>query len=185
MRKAFVILLCVLLGLSVALNYYQYEIRIERKKDILPDTIIVYDTIPSIAPKETEIKELPTITARLPVAPSSKKASNSIDSCLTLPDINHIDVDEDSDHPPNSIDVLVPITQKVYEDSTYRAYVSGYNASLDSIYVFRRTEYITNNIPVKTKPKRFSIGVQAGYGITPKGFQPYIGIGISVYLFSI
>lgn len=185
MRKTFIVLLCIFLILSISLNCYQYAIEKQRKEAIISDKIIVCDTIPLLTPNETEIKELPTITARLPVASSSKnKASNSTDSCLFLPEVNHIDIDEDSDHPPDSIDVLVPISQKVYEDSTYRAYVSGYNANLDSIYVFHRTEYITNNILIKTKPKRFSIGVQAGYGMTPRGFQPYIGIGISVNLFS-
>ena len=32
----------------------------------------------------------------------------------------------------------------------------------------------------KPKQKLISVGVQTGYGITPKGFQPYAGLGIQI-----
>ena len=38
----------------------------------------------------------------------------------------------------------VPITQKVYEDSSYTAYVSGFHANLDSITI--RNKIITNTV---------------------------------------
>lgn len=78
---------------------------------------------------------------------------------------------------PDSVNVQIPITQRVYEDSTYRAYVSGFDARLDSILLFPPTKYVT--ITAKETKSHWDIGMQAGYGITPKGFQPYIGIGIS------
>lgn len=77
--------------------------------------------------------------------------------------------------PQDSARVIIPITQMIYADSTYTAYVSGYRARLDSIFVYPRHEIVT----IKKPPNRWSIGIQAGYGYTPKGFQPYIGIGIS------
>lgn len=76
---------------------------------------------------------------------------------------------------PDSVNVQIPITQRVYEDSTYRAYVSGFDARLDSIYIYPQTKIVT----IKEKPKRWHLSVSAGYGITPKGFQPYIGLGVS------
>lgn len=177
--------LYLLIGLIVGLAIGLYCMWSGVDETQPPVVAIVNDTIPSITPDVSETKELPSIAARLPVAPSSKsKADVPIDTGYVHPNANCVEVDEDSDHPPDSVDVLVPITQKVYEDSTYRAYVSGFNANLDSIFVFRRTEYITNTRVVKSKPKRFSVGVQAGYGMTPKGFQPYIGLGVSVNLFS-
>ena len=39
--------------------------------------------------------------------------------------------------------------------------------------VFSTTKVIT----VKSKPKCWRFGIQGGYGYTPKGFQPYLGIG--------
>ena len=75
----------------------------------------------------------------------------------------------------------IPVTQNVYRDSSYIAWVSGYRPSLDSIRVFSRTRYVTKIITEKSEPpesKRLNFGLQAGYGITPKGIQPYIGIGL-------
>ena len=73
-----------------------------------------------------------------------------------------------------SVRVQLPITQKCYRDSTYTAWVSGYQPRLDSIYIYRPTITITT-----TKRQKFTYGIQAGYGITPKGFQPYLGVGFN------
>lgn len=179
-------ILYIIIGLVAGLAIGYDLTRVDVDESLPPAVAVVHDTIPSIAPQETEVKELPSIAARLPVVSSSQRYTAApIDTCRVQLYANRVEIDEDSDHPPDSVDVLVPITQKVYEDSTYRAYVSGFNASLDSIFVYRRTEYITNTRVVKSKPKRFSIGVQAGYGITPKGFQPYVGVGVSVNLFNL
>lgn len=82
----------------------------------------------------------------------------------------------------DSAEVQIPITQTKYETDDYRAYISGYQARMDSIFINQRTTTIKVREP-KQMP-RFSVGVQAGYGMTPKGFQPYIGIGVSVNLFN-
>lgn len=82
----------------------------------------------------------------------------------------------------DSVSISIPITQSLYETEDYRAYVSGYNARLDSLFVTSRQTVVRIRDPVKKK--RFSIGIQAGYGMTPKGFQPYIGLGVSVNLFN-
>lgn len=73
----------------------------------------------------------------------------------------------------DSVRVHLPITQKCYHDSTYTAWVSGYQPKLDSIHIYRPAITITT-----TKRPKFTYGIQAGYGITPKGFQPYLGVGI-------
>lgn len=82
------------------------------------------------------------------------------------------------------VPVRIPIESKTYQDSTYRAVVSGYRASLDTIQVFPIHTYttITNTI---TKQKRFNIGVQAGvgYGIFTKKPDLYVGLGLSYRLF--
>ena len=82
-------------------------------------------------------------------------------------------------------DTLLHRKRVVYEDSLYRAEVSGYvNPRLDSIKVFPRTVYqtVTNDIyhAVKPKMKRWGLGLQAGYGY-PGGV--YVGAGISYNLF--
>jgi hypothetical protein len=76
----------------------------------------------------------------------------------------------------DSVDVVIPIEQKVYRDSLYTVWVSGYQPELDSIQIInqRISEKDVHNLF-----HNFSCGIQAGYGITPRGFQPYIGLGIS------
>lgn len=80
-------------------------------------------------------------------------------------------------------DTVVQREQAYYEDSLYRAWVSGYRPRLDSIEVFPKTVYqtVTNDIyhTVKPKKKRWGIGLQAGYGY-PGGF--YVGCGVSYNL---
>lgn len=81
-------------------------------------------------------------------------------------------------------DTIVNREQACYEDSLYRAWVSGYRPRLDSIEVYPRTVFrtVTNDIyhTIVPKKKRWGLGVQAGYGY-PSGI--YIGIGCSYNLF--
>ena len=74
----------------------------------------------------------------------------------------------------DTVQVRLPIKSKHYTAESYDAWVSGYEPQLDSIKVYQRE--------VKTKQSRWSIGLQGGLGITPKGVQPYVGVGISFRL---
>jgi hypothetical protein len=76
----------------------------------------------------------------------------------------------------------LPREEKVYQDSTYRAVVSGVFPQLDTIDIYRKNTVITVTNTVKVPPPRWSIGVQAGYGATRDGLSPYIGIGVSYRL---
>lgn len=81
-------------------------------------------------------------------------------------------------------DTVVYREQAYYEDSLYRAWVSGYRPKLDSLMVFPKTVYqtVTNDIyhTIVLKKKRWGLGLQAGYGY-PSGI--YAGVGISYNLF--
>jgi opacity protein-like surface antigen len=82
------------------------------------------------------------------------------------------------DSAEDSVAVEIPITQKHYADSTYSAWVSGYDPCLDSIKVYPRTEVVTITKQIQDKPKRWGIGIHGGVGISKGGFTPYIGIGV-------
>lgn len=82
----------------------------------------------------------------------------------------------------DSVYIDIPITQKTYSDSTYTAWVSGYDVTLDSIRVYRREEVVT--ITEKQPPKRWHLGLTAGYGLGTAGLQPYIGIGVTYSIIS-
>ena len=78
------------------------------------------------------------------------------------------------------VEVEIPIEEKEYKSEEYYAVIGGFNPYLKSIEVYPRTEYI-NTTETVTKRKRWgvSLGVQGGYGITPVGWQPYAGVGVT------
>lgn len=80
------------------------------------------------------------------------------------------------------IDTL--IRQEVtYKDSTYMAVVGGIEPYLKSIEVYPKTIYVNNNTTTTIKVRsRFGLGVQAGYGLSRNGLQPYVGVGVQYNL---
>lgn len=80
-------------------------------------------------------------------------------------------------------DTVVHREQAYYEDSLYRAWVSGYRPRLDSLMIFPKTVYqtVTNDIyhTITPKKKRWGLGLQVGYGY-PGGL--YLGVGMSYNL---
>jgi hypothetical protein len=76
------------------------------------------------------------------------------------------------------VEVPIPIEQKTYVTPHYRATVEGFNPALTELELYRTTPLVTRLATVSTPPKRWAIGIQAGYGITPKGAAPYLGVGI-------
>jgi hypothetical protein len=147
--------------------------------EVRTDTIP--DTIPKIAKeKQVGVLKVPVndILSRLKPAYSTKNV-----------DIKQKEVENSAYNmmQPTSIDTIeLPKVQRVYsDDSTYRAWVSGYEPRLDSIEVYRKTikETVTITIPTKKKRtfwQRFNIGIQAGYGLglDDKKAHPYLGGGV-------
>lgn len=80
----------------------------------------------------------------------------------------------------DTVEVELPITQKEYGDSTYRAWVSGFMASLDSIEIYNKTEYITTTI-LKEKRRKwgFCLGPSVGGGWNGKEFGPFVGVTLT------
>lgn len=193
---ALLLFLAVFLA-SLCLNVHHYTGgTTEPYRDTIKTTFV--DTIPYYKPVPKEEKPLGNITAKLPVSvpklpesvqkfpESDKKLQDSVQNFgKSVPEDHFEDMGEKVT--PDSAEVVVPITQTVYEDSTYTAYVSGYRASLDSL-IFRMPREVTTITNTHyQKPKRWSVGIQVGYGMTLKGtpqFAPYVGIGVSYNLFS-
>nr|DAN57904.1 MAG TPA: hypothetical protein [Caudoviricetes sp.] len=82
----------------------------------------------------------------------------------------------------DSVTLDVAIEHREYRDSTYRAIVSGpvvgdLRPTLDFIETYNRTTTITVE-----RPKRFAVTAGVGAAYTPKGFQPYVGVGVGVVI---
>lgn len=72
----------------------------------------------------------------------------------------------------------LPIIQRCYADSTYEAWVSGpVDPRLDSLRVFAPTTIITRR--EWKPPKRWHIGPTIGFGCTPHGLEPFIGVSLT------
>lgn len=80
----------------------------------------------------------------------------------------------------DSAEVRLEIASREYSGENYRAYVSGWEARLDSLVLTPPLARIT--IPTAPAPRRVSFGIQAGVGMTPAGVQPYVGVGIGIRL---
>lgn len=82
----------------------------------------------------------------------------------------------------DTVYLRIPREIKQYEDSLFRAQVSGYRPSLDWIEVYPQTTVVAKTISVESR-KRWGLGLQAGYGAYVAGGQvklsPYIGVGVS------
>lgn len=168
-KKIVLLLLLALFVVSVYFNVRLYELK-EPYKNV--EKITFVDTIPYYKPIPKDSTIINYISVRLPID------GNCEDMGMSVLD-NDIDIESKQD----SIDIQIPIMQKIYEDSNFTAYVSGYNPSLDSLKFKMSREVIKEY----SKQKRWNVGIQAGYGLALSGqphFAPYVGIGISYNLFS-
>ena len=159
-------------------------------RDSTKVTEVRIDTIPDTIPKKVAEKQVGTIKvpvndilSRLKPAYSTEKAE------IKQKEVENSAYDTMQ---PTAIDTIeLPKMQRVYtDDSTYKAWVSGYDPRLDSIEVYRKTikETVTIQMPAEKKKRtfwqRFNIGVQAGYGLglDDKKTHPYVGCGIGFNL---
>lgn len=184
----------VLIGVLLCLNVFQCS---RGTQGNLPpgsyaDTLTVYDTVRVEIPAPKDEKPLGSVTAKLPVSvpkqtENERKLQETVqmlrDSLANYGKTVPEHFEELSEKvTPDSVSVEIPITQKVYETDRYRAVVSGYKPSLDDIYLYQPTQIVQ----VKSKPKRWGVGIQVGYGVTLKQtpqFSPYVGVGVSYNLF--
>jgi hypothetical protein len=120
---------------------------------VIVDTLVIHDTI-----KLVETKPAGTIVVKLPVHDTLWRCKTDT---LVIRD---------------SIQVDVPIEQRKYEGNNYTAVVKGFRPELVNIDV-------RCPVPVAPEVKRkwfaVTVGPQVGFGFTPKGWEPYAGIGIT------
>lgn len=137
--------------------------RCNRKKDLLPETIVqvdtiyIHDTIRIVKPVPQRIKTVDTFRIVL----------------------------KDTIREKDTVYLNLPREQKIYREENYHAWISGYRPALDSIHIFRNTHQVITSTTIRqkpAKPRRWGIGIQAGYGLSYQQNTiqpvPYIGIGL-------
>lgn len=180
MKKFFYWLLVVVLAVIIAVQVYDKAHVVSPPQYEVVDSTTISEEKPDTAPQCRDSVVLRYQYVKVPITPPPEESPANGDSLsaeeYVADEVSAVQLTEDS------VAISIPISQKVYETDDYRAYISGYNARMDSIFVTSKSTIVRIRDPAKTK--RFSVGLQAGYGMTPKGFQPYIGLGVSVNLFS-
>lgn len=78
-------------------------------------------------------------------------------------------------------DTVLTVTQVHYADTTYEAWISGIEPRLDSLHLLRP---VTAIVPPPAPIRHWHLGVTAGVGLTPRGADPYVGIGLTYSFFS-
>ena len=164
--KIITLVFAVLLLFNIvnAIGYFVNEHRNSHSSEmkVKVDTLFVYDTIFVEKPVIKKVEIIDTLLLPVPITDT-----------LMLHD---------------TVLVHLPIEQRQYSDLRYTAWVSGYRPQLDSIRIYKTTEYITKEIKTVAKPKRWGIGLQAGYGVSLHNGRvfpaPYIGVGLSYSIFS-
>lgn len=128
--KNLVIVLFSLFFIIICWGAFYYKHQYEKVVDapLLKDTVIVKDTVKIETPIPKEIKVVKTDTVYLP----------SVDK-------------------EDSIKALLPIEQRIYGDSTFRAVISGYKPQLESLTIYPIKTTITERKVLKTSGNGFKI----------------------------
>ena len=145
--------------------------------------LMIYDfhlTHKLIKQTKTEIKEVrdtfekisyDTIFVDRPITHKVKEIKHDT---VRITDVKH-----------DSVDVILPVIQKEYRDSTYSAWVSGYqDVNLDSIEIYQKnifteinnTKYVTK---YKNRPFGFSVGLGVTYSPVSNKIEPGVFLGIT------
>ena len=154
---AAVALLCLLCGFFVAKGMYDRPM----DESVSRDTVTLHDTVPEYLPAPKDSARIKYVTRWLPAKHDTVYSENYAQS---FAEIMH-----------DTVAVQVPITSKHYGGKNYDAYVSGFEPSLDSIFVYNETQYITETITKSKPPNKWSLSVNAGidYGVKSQFWMPY------------
>lgn len=148
----FLLLFVTIFFVGVGVGYVGFG----RGEEVVADTVYRRDTVRWPIVRDSVVTRY--VTRRLPVM--------RVDTVRQSDTVRAVD----------TVEVRLPIVQKVYKDTNYTAWVSGYEPKLDSITIANKIVTRTNTVS-KNKNKRFSLGVQTGFNVINK--KPYFGVGIT------
>ena len=124
-------------------------------------------------PQERIVSRVDTLYVRdtLTVYKPSKVTRTVKDTVRVIVEETQIDTMHDT------VFVYLPQESIVWQDDRCIVYAHGINPQVDSVTHFNSSAVVTRT--VTGRPKRWGIGVSAGYGMSKDGLSPYIGLGIS------
>lgn len=146
------------------------------------DTVRITDTIPHYYPQPVDGTVVRYITRYLPtVRDGISQYQDGTAKRDTASRIDHFrEVTQKVEHFADTskmIAVEVPITSKHYGSKDYDAWVSGFEVSLDSIKVYKETQYITEVRTISKPPNKWELDLIGGLDCNTarQDFTPYAG----------
>lgn len=154
--------LCAICALTGFFIGKEFRTEITHQTVAAADTITILDTIHVANPAPTFTRKRTYLTEKLAVAECEKLENDSVQQA-------------------DSITVSIPIDTIVYDNSDFRAVISGFHAALDSLQIYK-TEKITTRF---LKPKRWAVSCGVGLTAGPGGVKPgvYVGVGYVLHSF--
>ncbi|MDE5907078.1 MAG: hypothetical protein K2G66_05580, partial [Alistipes sp.] len=142
----------------------------------VPRILFAGESRKSCAGGSANVRETAEVVAYSATTPYGEQCANNAQCPGSCPEIPNNSAD--------SVSLTLEIETFVYEDSLYRAQVSGpavagYRPSLDWIETYSRTQTITRT---ETRRNRFAVTAGVGAAYTPRGFQPTVGVQVGVVL---
>lgn len=167
-KVAFVLGLLLIVSMAVNLAQWQLwkgvEVTVERNEKVEVRDSMVKDSVPEVKDSaDVGVMKVSVRRERMKPLEAQKVPEVEISDSDTI--------------------ISLPITQKVYGDSLYKAYVSGYDVRLDSIVV-REREVVRTVTEMKVwKPprRRWHVSVTAGpmYGVMSQKIDIGVCVGVS------
>ena len=182
------------LGAGLA-NHCNHHLR-DGKGKVTGDTVTVRDTVRITEPSAADsvVTGVIRVPVALPTEPTVPKAEIEVFEPGRLSEVldghtGNKGGTEAQERGKNArggtVWAVVPRTQKRYGDSTYMAWISGYEPRLDSIEVYQKTTVVTKSVEGRGKSKRFNVGLTGGfgYGVFTRKSDMWVGVGCTWRMF--
>lgn len=183
---------CLGAGLANHCNHHSRD----GKGKVTVDTVTVRDTVRQTMPvaKDSVVTGVIRVPVALPTEPTVPKAEIEVFEPSRLSEVldGHAVNKGGSEAQEtgktartDTVWAVVPRTQKRYVDSTYMAWISGYEPRLDSIEVYQKTVVVTKSVEGRVKNRRFNVGLTGGfgYGVFTRKPDVWVGVGCTWRIF--
>ena len=155
---------------------------------MLKDSVVIEDTARVVAPTATSESLLRYDDVVLERA--NAKIEVKIEKTERVPNDKEDNFPNKEEHfedmsemvAPDSVKVKIPITQKVYEDSLCKVWVSGYEPNVDSVEVYQRRIYYPVAVEKEKRDPKIVVTIGPYMGFGNKGFNYGIALNIGVPL---
>lgn len=171
-----VAMLTIGMGLGVLMMKHQVTKQQERVT-VRCDTVVRIDTVIVDKPVVKDSIVTRYVTRYLPAV----KAEADTSVTLAKEVVSHSN--GGMGYSQDSVNVILPIEQRTYASDQYTAWVSGYEARLDSIALYTKEVVVEKKIYLDKKRRRWGCVVGAGVGTNNKGVSPYVGITVGYVIF--